>query len=307
MDIIYDVIIIGGGPAGFTAAIYTSRADLRTLILEGETPGGKMTKTYQIENYPGYESISGYDLAQKMMDHAQKFGAQLEFARVASVKLSGAVKQVVTEDGRRFSARAVIAAVGTRERTLGLPLSDELTGRGISYCAVCDGAFFRGKDVVVIGGGNSALEESLYLAQLVNHVTIVIRRDVFRAEPTTVDKVLANDRISVVKKHIPVELLKGDDGKLAGVVLEDVESHERTTLACSGLFPYIGADPSTAFLAGSGILDEKGYIITDAEMATRIPGVYAAGDCVVKSLRQVVTAAGDGAVAANSAIRFLAG
>lgn len=304
MDVQYDVIIIGCGPAGLTAAIYASRANLSVMILEGETPGGKLTKTYEIENYPGIEKISGVDLAMQMMDHGQKFGAILNFGMVTDIIDHGDTKEVVMADGQHFTCRAVIVATGTRERMLDLPEADKYTGRGISYCAVCDGAFYRNKKVAVIGGGNSALEESLYLTQLVDEVDIIIRRDQFRAEAGVVDKVMSNPKIKVIKKHLPEQLVIKDE-KIAGLVIKNVDTGELTTLDVQGIFPYIGADPATEFLKNLGVLDKAGYMIVDENMATSVKGIYGAGDVRVKDLRQVVTAVSDGAIAANSIVRLL--
>jgi len=304
MDVQYDVIIIGSGPAGLTAAIYATRANLKTLIFEAETPGGKLTKTYSIENYPGIKSISGVDLAMQMMEHGTEFGAAIEYAPVERVENCGDYKKVVTAFGDEFTAKCVIVATGTKERTLDLPGSEEYTGRGISYCAVCDGAFYRNKDVVVVGGGNSALEEALYLTQLVHKVYIVIRRDVFRADATVVDKVRNNAKIEIITKSLPHALVT-ENKVITGLEIENVDTHELSVISCSGIFPYIGADPATGFLKNLDVLDPKGYVIVDKNMATSVPGLYAAGDVTVKDLRQVVTATNDGAIAANSVTRYI--
>ncbi|MBR3251179.1 MAG: thioredoxin-disulfide reductase [Erysipelotrichaceae bacterium] len=302
MQEIYDVIIIGAGPAGLTAAIYASRANLSVLIIEGGVNGGKLSKTYEIENYPGIEKIAGIELADQLTKHGQKFGAKLISGNVEKV-IDGENKKVVLADKSEYEGKTLIVATGTKERTLDLPEADKYTGRGISYCAVCDGFFYRKKDVVVIGGGNSALEESLYLASLVNKVTIILRRDVFRAEASIVDKVKANEKIEVITKVVP-EALRIEDDRITGLKIKDVETGETRTLDCAGIFPYIGADPCTDFLDQS-ILDEKGYIIANDDMSTAVKGIYAAGDCIVKDLRQVVTACNDGAIAANSIIKAL--
>ena len=302
MQEIYDVIIIGAGPAGLTAAIYASRVNLSVLIIEGGVNGGKLSKTYEIENYPGIEKIAGIELADQLTKHGQKFGAKLISGNVEKV-IDGENKKVVLADKSEYEGKTLIVATGTKERTLDLPEVDKYTGRGISYCAVCDGFFYRKKNVVVIGGGNSALEESLYLASLVNKVTIILRRDVFRAEASIVDKVKANEKIEVITKVVP-EALRIEDDRITGLKIKDVETGETRTLDCAGIFPYIGADPCTDFLDQS-ILDEKGYIIADDDMSTAVKGIYAAGDCIVKDLRQVVTACNDGAIAANSIIKAL--
>ncbi|MBR3351734.1 MAG: thioredoxin-disulfide reductase [Erysipelotrichaceae bacterium] len=304
MDLQYDVIIIGSGPAGLTAAIYATRANLTTAIIEGDTPGGKLTKTYEIENYPGFERISGVDLAMQMMEHGQKFGAVMEFSPVTEIDDEGEFKLVHLGDGRVLTTRAVIIATGTNERQLDLPRAKEFTGRGISYCAVCDGAFYRNKEVVVIGGGNSALEESLYLTQLVNKVNIIIRRDVFRADATVVDKVRNNPKINIITKSLPQELVI-EDNAIKGLVIKNVETGELSTVECAGIFPYMGADPATGFLKNLNILDERGYIVVNKDMETAVPGIYGAGDVTVKDLRQVVTATNDGAIAANACVKYL--
>ncbi len=304
MDLQYDVIIIGCGPAGLAAAIYSTRANLKTLILEGETPGGKLTKTYEIDNYPGVDEVSGFELAMKMMNHAQRLGATIGYDKVVSIEDVGDSKLVNTANGKQYSARGIIVATGTKEKELDLPNAKELIGKGISYCAVCDGAFYRNKDVVVIGGGNSALEEALYLTTLVNKVNIVIRRDVFRADATVVEKVKNNPKINIITKAIPHEI-KTSEGKVSGLVVKNVETSQLTEIACSGIFPYIGANPATDFLKDLGVLNENGYIIVNENMETSVKGIYGAGDCVVKDLRQVVTATNDGAIAANACARYL--
>ena len=303
MDKQFDVIIIGAGPAGLTAAIYATRANLTAAVVEEGAPGGKLVKTFEIENYPGIKKIAGVDLAIELMEHGLSFGAELESGSVDAIEEDGEYKIVRLADGRTLKGRAVIVATGTKERELDLPEAQRFTGRGISYCAVCDGAFYRNQDVVVIGGGNSALEESLYLTSLVNKVYIVIRRDQFRAEASVVDRVLANDKIEVIYKHLPESLVIEDD-KIAGIMLKCVEDGSLRKVACTGIFPYIGADPSTSFLDKS-LLDEKGYLLVNSDMSTAQKGIYGAGDVCQKDLRQVVTATNDGAIAANSIIKYL--
>lgn len=303
MNEIYDVIIVGAGPAGLTAAIYASRANLSVLIIEAAVNGGKLSKTYEIENYPGFENISGLELADQLTKHSQKFGAKLISGEVKEIIDNSDTKEIVLSNGNKYQGKTVIIATGTKERTLDLEHASEFTGRGISYCAVCDGFFYRNKDIVIIGGGNSALEESLYLATIANKVTIVIRRDEFRADALVVDKVKANDKIEIIYKHLPNNLIIEDD-KICGLEIINVDTKETQVVKCDGIFPYIGADPITDFV-DKKILDDKGYIKVNEDMSTDIKGIYAAGDCIVKDLRQVVTACNDGAIAANSIAKLL--
>lgn len=290
----FNLVIIGAGPAGCTASLYASRAGLSTLLLDNGAPGGKLIKTFEIANYPGVPTQSGVDLAMKMFEQATSFGAVYEYGDVMEVTEDKVVK---LSDGQEIQADAIILATGTKERLLHIPGEQENIGRGVSFCAVCDGAFFKDKDVVVIGGGNSALEESLYLTKFAN-VTIVIRRDVFRAEKSIQEQVESNDKIKIIKKHIPKEILS-ENGKVSGIVLENVDTKETQTLSCSGIFPYVGQDPMTQSIQKLGICDERGYVIVDKNMETKIKGIYAAGDVIQKDLRQVVTATNDGAIAAQ--------
>ena len=303
MDSQYDVIIIGAGPAGMTAAVYASRAGLKTAMLEKAAPGGKMIKTYEIQNWPGIKEINGADLAFQMFEHSTHFGAEYLYGDVEKI-IDGPIKQVVCADGQIYKAPAVIIATGTRERLLNIPNEKELTGKGVSYCAVCDGSFFRDQPVTVIGGGNSALEESLYLTQFASAVRIVIRRDVFRAEPIIQQAIEQNPKIKIIRSHVPVEILE-QDGKVGGIVLKNVHDGKLTTLDTKAVFPYIGADPCTEFAQDLGILDEHGYILVNANMETTRPGIYGVGDVTAKTLRQVVTAASDGAIAAQQAFHQL--
>ena len=299
----YDLVIIGAGPAGMAASVYGSRAGLKTLLLDNGAPGGKLIKTHKISNYPGVKELSGVELATSMFEQSTSFGTEYAYGDVEKVD---ADKKVTLSDGTIIEAKAVIVATGTKERLLKIPGEQENIGRGVSFCAVCDGAFFKNKDVVVIGGGNSALEESLFLTQFANKVTIVIRRDVFRAEKKIQEQIQANDKIEVIVKHIPKEIL-AENGKVSGIVFENVETKEPMTLSCQGIFPYVGQDPNTVCLEGLGVLDEKGYVIVDDSRQTKIPGLYAAGDVIQKELRQVVTATNDGAIAAQHAFHQITG
>lgn len=299
----YDLVIIGAGPAGMAASVYGSRAGLKTLLLDNGAPGGKLIKTHKISNYPGVKELSGVELATSMFEQSTSFGAEYAYGDVEKVDAN---KKVTLSDGTIIEAKAVIVATGTKERLLHIPGEQENIGRGVSFCAVCDGAFFKDKDVVVIGGGNSALEESLFLTQFANKVTIVIRRDVFRAEKKIQEQIQANDKIEVIVKHIPKEIL-AENGKVSGIVFENVETKEPMTLSCQGIFPYVGQDPNTVCLEGLGVLDDKGYVIVDDSRQTKIPGLYAAGDVIQKELRQVVTATNDGAIAAQHAFHQITG
>ncbi len=304
MDENYDIIIIGAGPAGMTAGIYGSRAGLKVLLIEGSAPGGKLVKTFELANWPGEKSISGVDLAVNMFDQVTNLGVASEFVNVTKVVDEGKYKKVLTEDGREFVSRVVIVATGTVETQMHIPHEEENIGRGISFCAVCDGAFYKNKDVIVVGGGNSALEESIYLTQFAKQVTIMIRRDVFRGAESTQHMVMENPKIKILKKHIPIEVL-AKDNKVIGLRVKNVDTAEISDLACDGIFPYIGAKPSTAFLDGLGITDEGGYIIANEKMETAIKGIYGAGDNNAKQLRQIVTAVSDGAIAAQNAFHYI--
>lgn len=298
-----DLVVIGAGPAGLTAALYASRAGLKTMILESGAPGGKLVKTHQISNYPGVKTLAGTDLAMSMLEQATSFGAMYEYG---DVKKIDADKKVYLSDGTVVEAKAVIVATGTKERLLNIPGEKENIGRGVSFCAVCDGAFFKDKDVVVIGGGNSALEESLYLTTFAKSVTIVIRRDVFRAEKQIQEQIEANEKIHIIKKHIPKEILS-ENGKVSGILLENVDTKETMTLNCQGIFPYVGQDPMSQCLESLDVLDERGYVLVDKNMETKVKGIYAAGDVLQKDLRQVVTATNDGAIAAQHIFHEITG
>ena len=306
MDAQYDVVILGAGPAGMSAAVYASRAGLKTAMLEKGAPGGKLVKTNEISNYPGFVTSGGPELALKMFEHSTAFGAEYLYGDVTKLNDLGEIKEIELMDGSTVTAKAVIIATGRDEKLLNVPGEQRYTGQGVSYCAVCDGAFFKDEEVAVIGGGNSALEEAMYLTQFAKKVYIVIRRDVFRADEIVQQQLAENDKIEVIRKHVPVEVT-GENGKVCGIVLKNVETEEKMTLNVKAVFPYIGQDPGTSFVAHLDILDTQRYILTDEHMATKVPGVYAAGDVVAKTLRQVVTATSDGAIAAQSVFHYLKG
>lgn len=299
----YDVVIIGSGPAGLTAAIYCLRANLNILILENKTMGGKLSKTYKIENYPGFKEINGADLANHFINQVKNLNADIKEGSVSNIINNKDEKDIILDTNEIIKTKTIIIATGTKEKTLDLPKADKFTGNGISYCAVCDGFFYRKKDVVIIGGGNSALEEALYLSSLVNKIYIVIRRDIFKAEKSIINKVINNPKIEVIKNHLPDSLIIKDD-KIVGLNIKDTKNNKITKIDCVGIFPYIGSLPNTNFIPKE-ILDKNKYIIVNKNMETKFEGIYAAGDVINKNLRQIVTATSDGAVAANSAINYL--
>ena len=303
MDTRYDVIIIGAGPAGMTAAVYASRAGLKVCMLEKSAPGGKLIKTYEISNWPGVKESSGVDLAMQMFEHSTHFSAEYVYGDVINI-IDGDIKQVECADGNIYSAKAIIIATGTNERLLNIENETKLTGKGVSYCAICDGAFFKNQEVTVIGGGNSALEESLYLTQFVSKVNLVIRKQEFRAEQEIQDKVYAHQKINIMKGYVPVKI-NAENDKVSEIVLEDVASKEQIIVPTKAIFPYIGSDPVTSFVKSLNISDAQGYILVDENMETSHKGIFSAGDVNQKKLRQVVTAASDGAIAAQSAFHYI--
>lgn len=302
MSKIYDVIIIGAGPAGMTAAVYASRANLSVLMLERGVPGGQMVNTEDIENYPGYAMINGAELSTKMFEHSQKFGAEYAYGNITDVKVQDNHKHIITDSGE-FIAKSIIIATGAEHKSLGVPGEDTLSGRGVSYCAVCDGAFFRGKEVVVVGGGDSAVEEALYLSKIVDKVTIIHRRDTFRAQKILQDRVFAQNNIDIIWNTVVTEI-KGDS-VVSEVALENTQTGEQSTLSTNGIFIYVGMQPMTSAFSALGILNEAGYIVTDDNMRTAVPGILAAGDVREKLLRQIVTATSDGALAAQYAQQYI--
>ena len=300
----YDVIVLGGGPAGLTAAIYLSRARVKTLVLTEGTAGGQMTLTHEIANYPGIEKINGYLLGSVMKKQATAFGAVVKGnIEIGTMSLDGQLKSITTVDGQTFTADAVILATGGRSRTLGVPGEDTFRGKGISYCATCDGDFFTGKEIVVVGGGNSALEEAVSLTKYATKVTIVHQFDHFQAFAYAVEEAKANPKIDFVMSST-IDEFYGDE-KLDGVKLKNLISGEVTDFKTDGVFIFIGYVPNTESLKDMINLNERGEILTCADMSTSIDGVYAAGDAVVKRYRQVTTAVADGTVAALAAADYL--
>lgn len=303
MEHIYDTIIIGGGPAGYTAALYAARAGLDTLILERMAPGGQMGLTGEIENYPGFdEGIDGFTLGMKMQQGAEKFGAKTEYAEVTSLDLTAENRIIHTTSGD-FSAKTLIIASGANPRHLGVSGEDRLIGRGVHYCAHCDGRFYKDKTVAVVGGGNSAVGDALYLSRLCKKVYLIHRRDTFRAAKIYHQPLMESENIELVLDSGVKELVA--EARLSAVVTENLKSGESRTIDCDGLFVSIGRQPATEFLSGIIPLDKGGYVIADESCETPIPGVFVAGDVRTKTLRQVVTAASDGAVAAHRAEEYI--
>jgi len=299
----YDVIIAGAGPAGMTAAVYASRGNMKTLMLERGMPGGQMADTEDIENYPGFDSILGADLSNKMFEHAKKFGAEYAYGDIKDVEDHGDYKVVLAGD-KRYKTKALIITTGAQYKKLGIEGEAELTGRGVSYCAVCDGAFFKERELIVIGGGDSAVEEGMYLTKFASKVTIVHRRDELRAQKILQQRAFDNDKIEFIWDTVP-EKINGENGKVSSVTLRNVKTDETYDHTIDGVFVYIGMDPLSEPFKNLNIVDEDGYIPTDVNMETNVPGVFAAGDVRVKDLRQIVTATGDGSIAAESALAYI--
>jgi thioredoxin reductase (NADPH) len=300
---IYDVIIVGAGPAGMTAAVYTSRASLSTLMLERGVPGGQMANTEEVENYPGFDHILGPDLSNKMFDHAKKFGAEYAYGDIKEI-VDGEDFKIVKTGSKEFKARAVIITTGAEYKKIGVPGEKELGGRGVSYCAVCDGAFFKGKDLVVVGGGDSAVEEGVYLTRFANKVTIVHRRDELRAQKILQQRAFDNEKVDFIWNHT-IKEINDKDGKVGSVTLVSTENGEETDFQADGVFIYIGMLPLTKPFANLGIINSEGYIETNEQMETKVPGIFAAGDVREKQLRQIVTATGDGSIAAQTAQHYI--
>lgn len=299
----YDLIIIGGGPAGLTAALYAARGGLNTLVFEKAVPGGKITTTDKVENYPAMpQGINGFELGDLMLNQAKQYGASVNFEEVIKIDLKNDIKTITT-DSNTYQAKAVILAMGTNNRKLGLPEEENLVGKGISYCATCDGAFFKGREVAIAGGANSAVTEALYLSKLASKVHIIYRRDKFRGESVSINKLLSTPNI-ILHLNSEITRLISDD-VLIGVEIKDKISNQTSVINVNGLFVAIGQIPNTDLIKDQVLTDEKGYIITDDNMAVNIQGVYAAGDIRANTFRQVVTACGDGARAANSVIDFI--
>ena len=304
MEHIYDMLIIGGGPAGYTAALYAARAGLDSLLVERMSAGGQMSLTGDIDNYPGFdEGIDGFTLGMKMQQGAERFGAKTEYGEVLSVDYSGKIKKTETTGGTYLS-RTVVIAAGANPRELGIENEQSLIGSGVHYCAHCDGRFYKDKTVAVIGGGNSAVSDALYLSRLAKKVYVVHRRDTLRAERIYHDPLMKAENVEFVWNSVVTEFVA--DEKVRGIKVRNVQTDESTEIACDGVFVSIGRKPATDFLQDAVQLDKSGYIIADETTRTSVHGVFAAGDVRTKALRQIVTAAADGAVAVHFAEEYLA-
>ncbi len=299
----YDTLIIGSGPAGMTAALYAARSNLKVGIIEQGAPGGQMNNTSEIENYPGYEHISGPELSMKMYEPLEKFNVEHIYGIVQSIENEGLIKRVVTED-ETFEAKTVILATGAKYRLLDVPGEEEYTSRGVSYCAVCDGAFFRNQDLLVVGGGDSAVEEAIYLTQFAKSVTIIHRRDELRAQKILQDRAFANEKIKFIWDSV-VKEIKGGDVKVSGVTVENVKTGEISDHEFGGIFIYVGMNPFSNMVTGLGITDEAGWILTNNKMETSQSGIYAIGDVRQKELRQIATAVGEGAIAGQGVYHYI--
>ena len=295
----YDLIIIGGGPAGLTCALYACRANLNVLIIDSNTNGNKMSKIYSIENYPGFKQISGLELLNNMIEQVKALGVSIIDEQVIQIK----DKTVILKNNQEFFGKAILIATGSKERKLDLPLANEFEGKGISYCATCDGFFFKNKDVVVIGDIENALQEALFLNNIVNKLYYVTGNNKLLGEQANVERILHSDKIEILYSAIPNKLIIDND-KLIGLSVLNKETREIKDLYCSGIFPYLSFNPSTSFLDKT-LINDKGYIVVNEKMQTKTPGIFAAGDCIDKTLRQIITACSDGAIAATSIIKYL--
>ena len=301
---VYDMVIIGGGPGGYTAALYAARAGLKTVVLEKLSAGGQMALTHKIDNYPGFpEGIDGFELAEAMQQQAERFGAETEYAEVSRLDLRADPKVIETSEGS-FYSRTVVIATGAGPRELGLPGEQQLVGRGVAYCAACDGMFYRGKTVAIVGGGNSAAADALLLSRIAKKVILIHRRDTLRATKVYHAPLMAAENVEFLWNSAVSEILS--EGKVHGLRVQNLVSGEETEVAVDGLFISVGRKPATALVAHQLELDEAGYILAGESTATSIPGVYAVGDVRTKQLRQVVTAVADGAMAVHAAESYLA-
>ena len=300
----YDVIIIGAGPAGTTTALYASRANLSVLMLDRGIYGGNLNNTATIENYTGFPSVQGPDLAKQMYDGATQFGAKYAYGTVEKVELDGNLKKITTDMGETYTAKALVIASGSEQKKLGVAGEQEYGGKGVSYCAVCDGAFFKGKHLVVVGGGDSAVEEGMYLTQFADKVSVLVRKDHLRAAAVAQDKAKKNDKMEFIF-NTSVTAIEGDDQKVTKVKTHNNATGEDGEMQADGVFIYVGNVPMTNPFADLGILDDQGWVITDDHMATKVPGIFAVGDVRETLLRQIATAVGDGALAGQEVFKYV--
>lgn len=306
-DHVEEVIIIGSGPAGFTAGLYAARANLSPLLITGNEYGGQVSLTHEIENYPGFpEPLGGAELVDRMKDQAERFGCRVEFDFVSEIVTDQHPFIVRTENGKEYKAKSLIASTGARPRYLGVPGEQNLTGKGVSYCATCDGFFFRGKDVIVVGGGDSALEEGLFLTKFASRVRILHRRDELRASKILQDRAFKNEKVEFVWNTVVTSINGGDDGKVTSVGIENTVTGETGTLETEGVFIFIGHLPNNELYKGKLHLDEDGHLVTDKNMRTSVPGIFAAGEIQDKVFKQVATSVGQGCAAAMQAEKWLA-
>ena len=305
MSDVREVIIIGSGPAGYTAALYTARANLKPLLFQGMQPGGQLTITTDVENFPGYpEGVMGPDMMEDLKKQAERFGTEINFEEIIEVDFSQRPFKLKSDFGEYF-AKSVIISTGASARLLGLESESKLMGHGVSACATCDGAFFKEKEVMVVGAGDSAMEEAQFLTRFATKVTIVHRREVFRASKIMIDRARANEKIDWMLNKVVVEVLANDAGKVRGVILEDTQNGERSEVSTDGLFVAIGHTPNSQIFEGQIDLDESGYVLVHDGTRTSVEGVFAAGDLMDKTYRQAITAAGTGCMAAIDAERRL--
>lgn len=301
----YDLVVVGAGPAGLTAAIYAARARLKTLVLDESLPGGQVKTTHKVSNYPGFpEDVKGTELAALFARQAERFGARIARAvEITDMDLTAPEKRFVLDEDEEVTARAAIVATGARPRPLGLEGETTFRGRGLSYCATCDGAYFEGKDIHVIGGGNSAVEESLFLTQFARSITIVHQFDQFQAEAGTAREAVEHPKIKVLWSHEPRAFL--GENTVARLRVENLKTHETLELPTDGIFVFVGMVPNTGLLQGVVPLDSWGYVLTDEGMGTSVPGLFVAGDIRAKKFRQITTAVADGTIAALSAQKYV--
>jgi thioredoxin reductase (NADPH) len=301
-----NIVIIGSGPAGLTAAIYAARANLSPVVIDGMQPGGQLTQTTEVENFPGFEKpITGFELVQTMRKQAERFGVRFMMDAVNSCELTGATKKLSLMMNGTLEAQTVVIATGASARYLGLPSEEKLQGRGVSACATCDGSFFKGQRVAVVGGGDTAMEDALYLSRIAEHVTLIHRRDAFRASKIMVDRVLSTSNISILWNSVVEDVLDVTKGEVTGLKVKNVKSDVTSELAIQGLFIAIGHTPNTSIFAGQLELDAEGYLVAK-DTRTSVPGVFAAGDVQDRHFKQAITSAGTGCIAALQAERYLA-